>query len=246
MEKDFINLVKTLKIEFVVIDDDWSFLMEQFMEILTHWSDPEFVAQYRKYLVIIVFLYSFFEVVFPPLPGDSLLILSGSLTGLSGSNPLGIIISASLGTFASSTMLYLLGAKMGKALLHSSKDSQLLNSKMFYRMEKWFRKYGFWTIALSRFIPVVRSGIILAAGMVNMEKRRSFLVVAVSIIVSTSIFVVSGSRLGQNWRKLPELWNSRIKTICLIILCLIIVYLVLVRFYNFIKDQNQKRRAKNE
>ena len=216
------------------------------MEILTHWSDPEFVAQYRKYLVIIVFLYSFFEVVFPPLPGDSLLILSGSLSGLSGSSPIAIIISASLGTFASSTMLYLLGAKMEKALLHSSKHSHLLNSKMFHRMEKWFRKYGFWTIVLSRFIPVVRSGIILAAGMVNMEKNRSFLAVGASIIVSTSIYVVSGSFLGQNWRKLPEFWNDRIKSICLIILCLIIVYLVLVRLYKFLEVQNQKRRAKNE
>jgi membrane protein DedA with SNARE-associated domain len=214
--------------------------MEQFMEILTHWSDPEFVAQYRKYLVIIVFLYSFFEVVFPPLPGDSLLILSGSLAGLSDGSPIVIIISASLGTFASSTMLYLLGAKMGKSLLHSSKESQLLNYKMFHRMEKWFRKYGFWTIVLSRFIPVVRSGIILAAGMVNMEKSRSFLAVGVSIIVSTSIFVASGSYLGQNWRKLPEFWNSRIKRICLTILCLIIAYLVLVRFYNYLKNPKPK------
>lgn len=220
--------------------------MEQLGKLLAHWSDPEFIAHYRSYLVSIVFLYSFFEVIFPPLPGDSLLILSGSLSGLSGSSPIVIIISASLGTFASSIMLYLLGSKMEKALLHSSKHSQLLDSKMFHRMEKWFHKYGFWTIVLSRFIPVVRSGIILAAGMVNMEKSRSFLAVGVSIIISTSIFVVSGSFLGQNWRKLPEFWNDRIRRICLILLCLIIIYLLLARFYQFLQIQSKKRRVKNE
>lgn len=220
--------------------------MEQLGDLLAHWGDPEFIARYRNYLVIIVFLYSFFEVIFPPLPGDSLLILSGSLSGLSGSSPIIIIISASLGTFASSTMLYFLGSKMEKALLHSSKRSQLLDSKMFHRMEKWFQKYGFWTIVLSRFIPVVRSGIILAAGMVNLKKSHSFLAVGVSIVVSTSIFVVSGSFLGQNWRKLPEFWNDRIRRICLILLCLIMIYLVLVRFYQFLQIRSQKRRAKNE
>lgn len=212
------------------------------MDILSHWSDPEFLARYQNYLVIIVFLYSFIEVIFPPLPGDSLLILSGSLSGLSGSSPIFIIISATIGTFASSIMLYLLGAKMEKALLQSSKYSHLLDSKMFHRLEKWFRKYGFWTILLSRFIPVVRSGIILAAGMVNLEKGKTFLATGVSIIVSTTIFVVSGSFLGKNWRELPEFWNDRIKRICLVLLSIIILYLILVRLYKLLQAQNQKRR----
>lgn len=216
--------------------------MDQVMDILSHWSDPESLARYRNYLVIIVFLYSFIEVIFPPLPGDSLLVLSGSLSGLSGSSPIAVIISATLGTFASSIMLYLFGTKMEKALLHSSKYSQILDSKMFHRLEKWFRKYGFWTIILSRFIPVVRSGIILAAGMVNMEKGKTFLAAGVSIIVSTTIFVISGSFLGKNWRKLPELWNDRIKRICLVLLCLIILYLLVVRIYKLLKAHNQKRR----
>ncbi len=218
--------------------------MEQFIEILSHWSDPEFLARYRNYLAIIVFLYSFFEVIFPPLPGDSLLILSGSLTGLSGSSPIAIIISASLGTFVSSILLYLIGAKMEKALLNSSKHSQLLNSKMFHRLEKWFKRYGFWTIILSRFIPVVRSGIILAAGMVNMERGKTFLAVGVSIIISTSIFVVSGSFLGQNWRKLPEFWNDRVKNIFLILLVLIILYSILVWFCKLLRTKNRKRQVK--
>lgn len=220
--------------------------MEQLGDLLAHWSDPEFLAGYRSYLVIIVFIYSFFEVVFPPLPGDTLLVLSGSLSGLSGSSPIMIIMSASLGTFASSTMLYLLGSKMEKALLHSSKHSRILDSKTFHRLEKWFQKYGFWTIVLSRFIPVVRSGIILAAGMVNMKKSRSLLAVGVSIIVSTSIFVVSGSFLGKNWRKLPDFWNNRIRKICLILLCLVIIYLALARFYKFIRNFKSKLRVKNE
>ncbi len=220
--------------------------MEQFLEMLSHWSDPEFLTRYRNYLVLTVFLYCFFEVIFPPLPGDSLLILSGSISGLSGVNPTAIIISASLGTFASSALLYLLGTKMEKALLNSSKYSQLLDSKMFHKMEKWFQRYGFWTILLSRFIPVVRSGIILAAGMVNMKKSKSLLAVGVSIIISTTIFVMSGRFLGRNWRRLPEFWHERIKIALLVLLCLFILYLILNQCCKLFRIQKQKPREQNE
>lgn len=216
--------------------------MEQLMEMLSHWSDPEFLARYRNYLVLTVFLYSFFEVIFPPIPGDSLLILSGSISGLSGVNPMAIIISASLGTFASSVLLYLLGARMEKALLHSSKYSQILDSKMFHKLEKWFQRFGFWTILLSRFIPVVRSGIILAAGMVNMDKVKSFLTVGVSIIISTTIFVMSGRFLGRNWRKVPEFWHDRIKIIFMVVLCLIVLYLIWNQFCKLLRSQKRKPR----
>lgn len=220
--------------------------MEQLLEMLSHWSDPEFLARYRNYLVLTVFLYSFIEVVFPPLPGDSLLILSGSISGLSGVNPIAIIISATLGTFTSSMLLYLLGAKMEKALLHSSRHSQLLDSKMFHKLEKWFQKYGFWTILLSRFLPVVRSGIILAAGMVNMDRFKSFLTVGISIIISTTIFVMSGKFLGQNWRKLPEFWHNRLKMLFLIGLCLLVAYFVLKQLGKILRVQKQKPREQNE
>lgn len=220
--------------------------MEQLLEMLSHWSDPEFLARYQNYLVLTVFLYSFFEVIFPPLPGDSLLILSGSISGLSGANPLVIIISASLGTFASSILLYLLGAKMERALLYSSRNSWLLDSKMFHKLEKWFQKFGFWTILLSRFIPIVRSGIILAAGMVNMKRSKSFLTVGVSIIISTTIFVMSGRFLGRNWRKLPEFWHYRIKAAFLVLICLIILYLILAKLCKVFGIQKQKPREQNE
>lgn len=220
--------------------------MEQLLEMLSHWSDPEFLARYRNYLVLTVFLYSFLEVIFPPLPGDSLLILSGSISGISGINPIAIIISASLGTFTSSMLLYLFGTKMGNALLQSSKYSGLLDTKMFHMLEKCFQKYGFWTIFLSRFLPVIRSGIILAAGMVNMEKVKSFLTVGVSITISTTVFVMSGRLLGRNWRKLPEFWHDRIRMLLLVVLFLVLLYFLLKQFCRLLRIQKQKAREQNE
>lgn len=223
--------------------------MEELIEVLSHWSDPEFLARYRNYLVLTVFLYSFLEVIFPPLPGDSLLILSGSISDLSGVNPLAVMISASVGTFASSVLLYSFGAKMGKKLLQSPKYSHLMSSKSFQKFETWFQRYGFCTILLSRFIPIVRSGIVLAAGMVNLNRGKTFLTVGISIILSTTFFVMSGRFLGRNWRRLPEMWHYRIKMLFLILLCLMILFFILnrlVKMVKMIRFEKRKTQEQNE
>ncbi len=223
--------------------------MEELVEMLSHWGDPEFLARYRNYLVLTVFLYSFFEVIFPPLPGDSLLILSGSISGLYGVNPLAVMISAALGTLASSVLLYSFGAKMGEKLLHSPKYSHLMSSKLFRKLETWFQRYGFCTILLSRFIPVFRSGIVLAAGMINMNRGKTFLSLGISIILSTAFFVMSGRYLGRNWRRLPEMWHYRIKMLFLILLFLMILLFIinrLVKMIKMIRLEKRKTQEQNE
>jgi len=117
---------------------------------------------------------------------------------------------------------------------------------MFHMLEKCFQRYGFWTIFLSRFIPVVRSGIILAAGMVNMEKLKTFLTVGVSIMMSTTVFVMSGRFLGQNWRQLPEFWHDRIRILFLTFLLFSILYLLSKQFCKLLRIQKQKPWEQNE
>ncbi|GEM_PF-6003516 len=117
--------------------------METLQKIITHWAEPEILAQYSEYLLLIVFLYSFLEVIFPPLPGDTLLIISGSISVAANSNPLFMIIFASLGTFCASFLLYHLGAKMERKLFHSPRFSALLDSKTFVKIERGFQRFGF-------------------------------------------------------------------------------------------------------
>lgn len=183
--------------------------MDQLIKVLAQFIEPEFVTNHLKLLLILVFLYSFLEVVFPPIPGDTLLIFSGSLAGIANISPVWLIVCASLGTFCASYLLYQLGFKMERGFLTSPKFSWLLDTKTFFKLERWFQKYGFATLLGSRFLPVARSGMILTAGIVNLERKKSLIAVSVSIVLSSTLFVLSGCFLGKRWKTVLDFWRTQ-------------------------------------
>lgn len=213
--------------------------METLQKIIAHWAEPEILAQYSEYLLLIVFLYSFLEVIFPPLPGDTLLIISGSISVAANSNPLFMIIFASLGTFCASFLLYHLGAKMERKLFHSPRFSALLDSKTFVKIERGFQRFGFLIILASRFLPAVRSGVVLAAGIVNMEKRQTMLALAVSILLSTSMFIYGGRFLGRRLDKIMQLWESHFWLILGILGGIALGVFALYRFYRNYRQKHE-------
>jgi membrane protein DedA with SNARE-associated domain len=213
--------------------------MDTIINILTQFTRPEFMAHNIEYLVIIVIFYCFLEVIFPPLPGDALLILSGSLSGYTGTNPLWVIAGAFLGTFTASALLYSLGLRMERKILNSPRFATLLDTKTFLKIEKILNRYGIWLILVSRFIPVIRSGIILAAGMVNLDKRRSLLAVSVSIVASTSMFILGGRYLGKRWKVIVTYWHERLKLLLFLALLAVIVCLVAYKLIEYFKNRKK-------
>jgi membrane protein DedA with SNARE-associated domain len=203
----------TLPAQYILTLEDG---MEEFIKSLAHLTEPQFLEAHRQYLLGFVFLYSFMEVVFPPMPGDALLVFSASLAGRAGIHPLWVVLSASAGAFFASMILFYLGTRMERRMLDSPRGSVLIDSKGFAKVEAWFIRYGFGTILLSRFVPVVRSGIILAAGVVRMEPRRSLIAVALSIICFNSLLVFGSKLLGRGWHRFVELWESNTEAAILI------------------------------
>jgi membrane protein DedA with SNARE-associated domain len=182
--------------------------MSKLIHLFSHLTEPEILSQYSDYLLLVVFMSSFLEVVFPPIPGDTLLVICGSITVAAHTNPLFVVIAAFTGTFCASFLLYGLGLKMGKKLLHSPRFSWMMDSKTFLKIDRGFKRHGFLIIIASRFLPVARSGVALAAGMVGMEKRRSLIALAVSILLSTLVFVYGGRFLGRRIDTIVTFWEN--------------------------------------
>jgi membrane protein DedA with SNARE-associated domain len=213
--------------------------MDKIIDILAHLSQPEIISRNIEYLVVIVTVYCFLEVVFPPLPGDALLILSGSLSEFAGISPLWVIAGAFLGTFTASALLYSLGLRMERKILHSRRFAALLDTKTFLKIEKVLNRYGVWLVLASRFIPVIRSGIILAAGMVNLDKRKSLLAVSVSILTSTSLFILGGRYLGKRWEAIITYWHERLKLLLLLVLLAVITCLLVVKVIGYLINRKK-------
>ena len=220
--------------------------MEQLITIISHWSDPVVVTRYDEYLLIVIIVYSFIEVLFPPFPGDGLLIISGSIAGMTNISPVLIIGAAFVGSFTGSWVLYNFGYKMELKLLRSPKFSGLLDSKIFIKVERWLKHYGFWTLLVSRFIPVVRSGLILVAGMVNLDKNKSLAAVGVSIILSSTLLVVGGHQFGRSWRKVIEYLQMNLRLILGVVILVLALYFLGRNLFKLVGKKISKHEDPHE
>lgn len=108
------------------------------------------------------------------LPGDTLLI-AGGVFASQDKLPLGwLILICALTTIAGYQVGYLIGQRAGPKIF-KRKDGILFRRDYMDHTEKFFRRHGWKTILIARFIAVVRTIVPLVAGMGQMD-RRLFLI----------------------------------------------------------------------
>lgn len=119
-------------------------------------------------VALIVFIES--GVLFPFLPGDSLLFTAGLLhQQLNLSLPVLIGVVA-LAAIAGDQVGYLLGRKFGRRWFKD--DARILKTKYLVETEEFFAKRGGWAVVLARFVPVVRTYAPLVAGIANYSHKK--------------------------------------------------------------------------
>ena len=119
-------------------------------------------------VALIVFIES--GLLFPFLPGDSLLFTAGLLHNqLNLSLPvlIGVVVLAAV---AGDQVGYLLGRKFGRRWFKD--DARILKTKYLAETEEFFAKHGGWAIVLARFVPIVRTYAPLVAGVANYDHRK--------------------------------------------------------------------------
>ncbi|EUJ28608.1 SNARE associated Golgi protein [Listeria grayi] len=155
------------------------------MQIIVNLID--FILHIDKHLVeiinifdiwtyIILFLIIFVEtgvVIFPFLPGDSLLFAAGALSVLDGSalHIVPVIIVLWLAAILGDTVNYAIGKRVGTAIPKNSWISKWINQEKMDKAEQFFNKYGGKTIFIARFMPFIRTFAPFVAGASRMNYR---------------------------------------------------------------------------
>jgi membrane-associated protein len=119
-------------------------------------------------IAVVVFIES--GVLFPFLPGDSLLVTAGLLHQELG---LTVALIAGVGfvaAVAGDQVGYLLGRTFGPRLF--KEDAKVLKTSRLRETEAFFGKYGGRALVLGRFVPVVRTYVPFAAGSAHYPYRR--------------------------------------------------------------------------
>lgn len=134
------------------------------VEALLTWLGPWALAG----IAVMVFVES--GVLFPFLPGDSLLITAGLLHGRLGLTLPVIALTGFLAAAAGDQVGYLLGRRFGSRLFRD--DARVLTTARLRSTEAFFHRYGGRALVLGRFVPVVRTFVPLAAGSARFPYRR--------------------------------------------------------------------------
>ena len=127
------------------------------------------VAPFLFYIVIagIVFietglLFGFF------LPGDSLLFSAGLVAATrSDINIVILVLLVFLAAFIGDQVGYVLGRKIGRPYFQRRNSKRM--QKVLAKSERFYERYGWWSVVIARYIPWVRTFVPPIAGTVKMN-----------------------------------------------------------------------------
>ena len=133
-------------------------------------------------------------VVAPFLPGESVLLTSGTLAG---AGILDIVVLAPLlflAAFLGDISSFLIGRFVGRHLV--SRPRRLLRPEHVERAHAFYEKHGGLAIVLARFLPVVRTLAPFAAGVARMDVRRFVAFAAAASALWVAVFLGAGYGFG--------------------------------------------------
>ena len=140
------------------------------------------------------------ESIFPPIPSEVILPLSG-FTAARGTLSLpGAIIWATIGSVLGAWTLYGISRWVGLHRINLAADKiPGVSRKDVSKANDWFTKYGTWSVLIGRVIPVVRSLISIPAGFNRMNFLHFTGWTLLGSAVWNTILVSAGYLLGDQW-----------------------------------------------
>ena len=159
----------------------------------------------------------FLENIFPPIPSEVILTFGGFLTTYSKLSPLGVIISATVGSLAGGIVLYYLGFFCSRGL------NKLFKSDDINKANTWFKNKGCKTVLYCRFIPIVRSLVSIPAGINKMNMPLFLIYTTLGTIIWNAFLVYAGVILGDNWPYFAGVIRRYSKVVLVSIILIILV-----------------------
>jgi membrane-associated protein len=133
------------------------------------------IASFGGYALIGIIVVVFIEtgLLFPFLPGDSLLFTAGMLVAQDQLDfPLWLLcLLLFLAAFTGDQCAYVIGRKLGPKVFHRP-DSRFFKQSYIDQTNAYFDRYGGRTIIIARFVPFVRTYAPVAAGVGKMSYRH--------------------------------------------------------------------------
>jgi membrane-associated protein len=160
----------------------------------------EIIQNFGVWSYAILFLIVFVEtglVIFPFLPGDSLLFASGALAAMGAFNIVLLLIIFFIAAVVGDTVNYHIGRKVGTTISPGSFMGKIINQEKMHKAENFFNRHGGKTIVIARFMPFIRTFAPFVAGASRMNYRYFLFYNIVGAALWVGICTIAGYLFGN-------------------------------------------------
>jgi membrane protein DedA with SNARE-associated domain len=181
------------------------------------------------------------ENLFPPLPSEVILPLTGFAAGQGVLTLTSALFWTTLGSVTGAVVLYWIGMLFGRARMHAIwAKLPLVKASDLERTEDWFAKHGTKAVFLGRMVPIFRSLISVPAGVERMPVPVFVMLTTLGSLIWNTVLVMAGYWLGDQWETVETYVGVLSKAVLALVVVALATYVV-VRVRG--RNQAQHRRT---
>jgi membrane-associated protein len=178
----------------------------QFLDMVLHVDKMgQLIEQYGTLIYVVLFAIIFCEtafVIFPFLPGDSLLFIAGTFCAAGAMDPWFLIAILLFASISGNSINYWIGSTIGHKVMAG--NSRWIDKGALQKTHTFYEKHGGKTIVLARFTPIVRTFAPFVAGFSEMS-HRSF---QFYNVLGAILWIVSLILAGYYFGHIPLIKNN--------------------------------------
>lgn len=141
-----------------------------------------------------------------PLPSEIIMPLSGWMLIKNQSLPAIYLLLAgvygAIGNVIGSVVAYAVGMWGGRPFLEKYGKYILIHHSDLNRADNWFKRYGSWSIFISRLLPAVRTFISLPAGIARMNFTKFLIYSFIGSFLWSLALAYAGYQIGEHWEQI--------------------------------------------
>ena len=215
---------------------------------VTRWLSPDFLLhQFGAALFWLGIVVLFIEcgLLFPFLPGDTLLfamglfIAEGKVDIIPGGHVADLVFALVVYTaaaFAGNVTGYLIGEKVGPRIY--DRDGRIIKREYLDTTSEFFDRHGHTALVAGRFVPFVRTYITLVAGVTKMRKHVFFVWSLIGAVAWVVTLTLIGYILGRSFPALGKYID--------LVTYGLLALTVLALGYEWLRKQREQRRAPDD
>jgi membrane protein DedA with SNARE-associated domain len=213
-------------------------MIEEYTLNLIDWIvEMPLVAIYSFFLLI-----AYAENVFPPIPGDLLVVFGGYIAVEQVVDFSTILVITTVGSVLGFMTLYYVGYRLGDEIRAKPVRFRFikhLDGKYMNKVELWMYRWGQGVIFANRFLAGTRSIISIVAGVSKTKISSTVFFATCSALLWNLLLLMLGWYIGENWPVIQQYLNIY-GTSLLTVIAIIVAIRVGIYFYKKRKNRQKK------